>query len=554
MKFLKNIYSCFFSCILALYACDRYEPMDQITDVSWYTSETIKQGDVYKVKIDSCISFMDLSQGCLSHEWILEDGSVFMKDDFNIKDGNFQSHTAPEKGDRSSNPTESVLFGKQGMTKVILRDVFPEFVKSNTLVPVESIKEGENWILTKEFPIDVFGKLNPSVSIRKTDGTEVLNLPEGYEIPKDKVEWATIELQSGDKLIFVDNLGGDRPDTRTWMLAGKTFDGKEVEFRFPNAVEYSNFTITSKRELPLEAVNKIIPLKVMVKPTTAPFCIDSQASSLDPQNPSVIRLQASNGEFDKFIGAEGAFNVQITAVDGTLINDIHVKSVSINDNDKAVLLLTLSERLYAEEKISLTYCSESGLIKAADGRPLQSFEKVAIKNEYKGVSVVPEDARKGNGFELPYRGHYWTDKVCFPFFSLSTEQAYEGEYSLKVNISSALPKLAFYMQSKPIYYSIKPGTYKLVHYIYVESGADQLAGRKYGIKYMDANKDHFKDGAPQYFRFPAESGKWIMNSMIVTYTKADLVGGKIGYKFEFPKDTPAGSVFYLDSIDLFEMR
>ena len=92
---MKNKYiinSLIAAAMLSVVGCKNdYDPMDTLCDVSWYTSETIKQSGVYKVNVDSFISFMDLSQGCLKHEWIIEEGSKFLKNDFNYKDGNLSS-------------------------------------------------------------------------------------------------------------------------------------------------------------------------------------------------------------------------------------------------------------------------------------------------------------------------------------------------------------------------------------------------------------------------------------------------------------------------------
>ena len=279
---MKNKYiinSLIAAAMLSVVGCKNdYDPMDTLCDVSWYTSETIKQSGVYKVNVDSFISFMDLSQGCLKHEWIIEEGSKFLKNDFNYKDGNLSSQVDENKGLVSTRQQESVFFAKPGMTKVVLRNVFSEWVRSNTSEPVEAVKEGDDWVLTKEFPIDVYGKLDPAVTVKKLDGTVVLDIEPGYEVSDDKEQWTKIELMAGDQLVFIDKEGGDRPDSRTWAVANRTYSDKEAVVRFTNANTFSGFTISSSRKEPKANVRKIIPLVVTVKPCTDPFEIDYASS------------------------------------------------------------------------------------------------------------------------------------------------------------------------------------------------------------------------------------------------------------------------------------
>lgn len=76
---------------------------------------------------------------------------------------------------------------------------------------------------------------------------------------------------AGDQLVFIDKEGGDRPDSRTWAVANRTYSDKEAVVRFTNANTFSGFTISSSRKEPKANVRKIIPLVVTVKPCTDPF-------------------------------------------------------------------------------------------------------------------------------------------------------------------------------------------------------------------------------------------------------------------------------------------
>lgn len=552
MKFKYIINSIIVATTLSVVGCkDDYEPIDTVSDTSWYTSETIKQNGVYKVNIDTIITFFDLSQGCLKHEWIIEDGSKFMKDGFDSKKGNLSSQVDEGKGLVSNHTVESVFFGKAGITKVTLKNVFSEWVKSNTTDAVEAVEDGNNWVLTKEFPIDVYGHLDPALTIKKTDGTVILDLKSGYEIPENKDEWTKVELTAGDKLIFVDNGGGDRPDTRIWAIANKTYNDKEASVRFANPNTFSGFAITSSRTEPKANIRKLIPLTVTVKPCTDPFEIDFSSSYVDAKSPDLIVLQAKNGAFQIASGVADNFKVNIG-------NDTEIKvlDVMIDDNDNSILKLKLEEKVFPDETVSVSYNPGDNKIVATNGnRELQIFADKEIKNNYMGESVITGNAIKLCGFEFPYGGSYWADNQSLKYCSLSGDRYYEGAQSLKVDINSTLSNQIFFMQTEPKFFKIEPGNYKLMHYIYVEKAGSDLAGKPYSMYSMSANKEqHDENGTLLQFKFPEKTGEWVLNTMIVNYTANDIKNGKIGYKFVFPKETPQGSVFYIDNINLIKLR
>ena len=553
---MKNKYiinSLIAAAMLSVVGCKNdYDPMDTLCDVSWYTSETIKQSGVYKVNVDSFISFMDLSQGCLKHEWIIEEGSKFLKNDFNYKDGNLSSQVDENKGLVSTRQQESVFFAKPGMTKVVLRNVFSEWVRSNTSEPVEAVKEGDDWVLTKEFPIDVYGKLDPAVTVKKLDGTVVLDIEPGYEVSDDKEQWTKIELMAGDQLVFIDKEGGDRPDSRTWAVANRTYSDKEAVVRFTNANTFSGFTISSSRKEPKANVRKIIPLVVTVKPCTDPFEIDYASSYVDVTAPDIIVLQAKNGAFLKATGVTDDFTVKV-ASDNT---ELDVIEVVIDESDNSRLNLKLATPVYPDEKILVSYNVGANEIVATNAnRVLQNFSDQEIRNDYLGESVIPDAALKLCGFELPYAGNYWADNNSLKHCSLSGDRYYEGAQSLKVDINSVLSSQIFFMQSEPKYFALEPGTYKLMHYIYVEKAGSGLAGKPYSAYSMGANNEqHDEDGQIVQFKFPEKTGEWVLNSLVVTYTADDIKNGKMGYKFVFPQTTPQGSLFYIDNINLIKLR
>ena len=399
--------------------------------------------------------------------------------------------------------------------------------------------------MTKEFPIDVYGKLDPAVTVKKLDGTVVLDIEPGYEVSDDKEQWTKIELMAGDQLVFIDKEGGDRPDSRT-------YSDKEAVVRFTNANTFSGFTISSSRKEPKANVRKIIPLVVTVKPCTDPFEIDYASSYVDVTSPDIIVLQAKNGAFLKATGVTDDFTVKV-ASDNT---ELDVIEVVIDESDNSRLNLKLATPVYPDEKILVSYNAGANEIVATNAnRVLQNFSDQEIRNDYLGESVIPDAALKLCGFELPYAGNYWADNNSLKHCSLSGDRYYEGAQSLKVDINSVLSSQIFFMQSEPKYFALEPGTYKLMHYIYVEKAGSGLAGKPYSAYSMGANNEqHDEDGQIVQFKFPEKTGEWVLNSLVVTYTADDIKNGKMGYKFVFPQTTPQGSLFYIDNINLIKLR
>lgn len=137
--------------------------------------------------------------------------------------------------------------------------------------------------------------------------------------------------------------------------------------------------------------------------------------------------------------------------------------------------LKLATPVYPDEKILVSYNAGANEIVATNAnRVLQNFSDQEIRNDYLGESVIPDAALKLCGFELPYAGNYWADNNSLKHCSLSGDRYYEGAQSLKVDINSVLSSQIFFMQSEPKYFALEPGTYKLMHYIYVEKQVQVL--------------------------------------------------------------------------------
>lgn len=136
--------------LTALVGCNdnEYIAPNTFSDVSWYTSFPLNTAN--EISVNKAISFMDLSVGALSHQWIIERGNFFLKPVFS------QSDSLPLFIDTtldtiSTSPTIHVLFSKIGTAKVRLRNTFSEPVTYKGTKPLVAKQEGNVWVIDTTF-------------------------------------------------------------------------------------------------------------------------------------------------------------------------------------------------------------------------------------------------------------------------------------------------------------------------------------------------------------------------------------------------------------------
>lgn len=126
-----------------------YIAPDELSDVSWYTS--IFPGQVNQVAFGKSVSFMDLSQGSLTHEWTIytEDSTYFMNSGFQPSWGadTLKLHINRNANLNNTDPTVHVLFRKEGNARVRFRNTFSSSVSYKGTIPRNAVKEGNVWVL-----------------------------------------------------------------------------------------------------------------------------------------------------------------------------------------------------------------------------------------------------------------------------------------------------------------------------------------------------------------------------------------------------------------------
>lgn len=565
----KNIFkSLLLMLTVATISCEKeYVPLDTVEDVSWYTSETIKQSyEKYTVNADSVISFMDLSQSALSHEWIIEEGSYFQKDNFNMNLHPYIEQIDESKGLVSKKAIEHVCFTKLGETKVTLKNRFANCVTSNTNELISAVEDGDNWLFTKEFIVDVYGKLNPAVQIFKIVGEnepeEVFLFEEDYVVPNDPDQWQSITLTAGDKLRFVDLLGGDRPDSRTWTIGEDTYIDAETDVTFTSPDTYSDFFIQSTRTLPVATYKKRIPINVIVEASTELFVAKEEDVAINTASSNIIYVPAKNGAFLIANGVVEDFSVTVETGEGIAVDGITVTGVQISPSNSAMLEVTLSDVIYPKEKVMLSYTAGENKILSSDGgREFQSFTDIEVINNYEGVSAMPTNTTETTtsadayGFELAYSGNYWTPSdLNSDLFLAQTDTYHAGTSSLRVQALTATTALKFYMLNEKHRFEVEHGTYLLTHYVYVEKLGDGAAGKNYDFITAKFSAHVNSAGEPQHFQIPSTTGEWVKQEIIVKYDDSSLNNGKTGFRIDFYAGLPEGTTLYIDDINLIKLR
>lgn len=139
---------------VVLVSCNDNEYIEPVSfaDVSWYNSlgptapREIAQG--------KSISFMDLSVGTLSHQWIIEKGNSFLKIPFTTNDSLYK-YIDTTLDTINTAATIHVYFPTVGVSKVRLRNTYPVPVSYKGKTTLNAVQEGNVWVIDTTFVFTV---------------------------------------------------------------------------------------------------------------------------------------------------------------------------------------------------------------------------------------------------------------------------------------------------------------------------------------------------------------------------------------------------------------
>lgn len=508
---------------------ETYKAPNEFSDVAWYNS--IYPGLPYNVEVGSYVSFMDLSQGSISHEWSIEEGNKFLKTGFKASDS-LPLFIDPTMGLTTNNETVHILFLKPGLNKVRFRNTFKDSVAYKGTKQLKAVKEGNFWVIDTTFIVDAFEDLKPAFKVFK-GSQEVLSISE-TDLPKaiDSDNWPTVEVEAGDELQYVDMTTIDRPNGRTWYVTGgkpTSLNDSIANIAYFSLGEYKAGTFKSVRsgDRPARSVSKIIPLKVKVIPSSKPFVFNGNLK--EAQN-ETISFNIT-GEAAPFSGQEEFFKVHVVNSKSGFNADIHVATAKVNDLDATIIELKLSQPIYNTDIITVSFAN--GNIQSVDTRVLSNFSDKTVIMNY-GASIL--DSSKF-GFENLATG-WWIQHTAY--WSSSDAVVASGFYSMKFtnsNIATA-PGRAITYGPKPG--PIVAGDYLVKAKIYKVPGCTitsfNIAFEKNWVR-KELKFDHLPEG------------KWGQVSLVYTQPK-DQPDESIFMDVNGPAQWGGGTgTFYVDDIE-----
>ncbi len=529
---------------------DEYTPIDEVNDVAWYTSETVKQPLPYKKQVGSFISFMDVSQGAKSHEWEVTSDIQFLQSKFDVASDSLWLFIDETKtGTKCKDRTIHAYLGKPGLQMVTLRNVFPEYVKSNEVdsLSVEAVQMADGrWMFERKFPIDVYGEIHPAFTVLKSDGTEVLDVKDDVMVnPGDSAKWPTVKVEAGDVLTFIDQTTDDRPNASEWEIKGSkatVYRGDTITAKFMKLGVYHGSTLLAKREQPdpVASARKMIPLKIEVIPSNKPYEFDGEAMQVAAKSRTIsFSTTGEVGEIAEYEDFE--FEVHVVNTKAGYDEIVGTAGISISSKDATKIELTLLTDIYNSDDITVSYNGTG--IKSVDGRTFLPFTNVKVQmvNDAKNVLGAGINAGFESAGGVIGAAGWWSANNLVPYVKRSTDQKASGTASLLFDLLEGYETLGSYYTMRAGNFPV--GTYVVRHKIFVDPATPVTAT---GIPYFI---EGFNTSSHALYSLPQARGEWVTQEVVVDYPIVAGLQLKINI-YKDPLVNAGGAKFYLDDIEL----
>lgn len=485
MKNIKIIISvlCLF---MLLWTCNdngyqEYVAPDELSDAAWLIGLNQNSQDPFSINASTHLSFLDLSQGAVSHEWIIEEGNNFLNEGFTANDSlpNFINENA---GLSITDPKAHILFNNSGFNKVRLLNKFNEPVSyTSSSGTFNAVQEGNLWVIDTTFTFDVYAKIKPAFKVYQ-DGTEILHVTEDNEPTIEDIDsWPTVDVEAGSSITFEDLSTIGRPNGRSWRFPEGTpsqVGGVTANVSF---FQLGTFTgeMRSFRTAPLPTATeiKLVPLKLNVIPSSQPFVFSGQLKEAENET---ISFQV-NGEVVPFSGQEANFTVNVSNAAAGFNQAITVQSAQVSSTDATYIELVLSDPIYNSDTITVTYNNASGGITSTDTRVLQSFGPENVTS-YFGGNILP--ANGWASFELTGGGvnnAYASNQYFIPggqgngqfgdlIWERVTTNSTDGAASMRYKLPNvAIPTVNLFGFSIAKPNGIPAGTYRISYKVFKEN-------------------------------------------------------------------------------------
>lgn len=371
------------SLISVLTSCkdDEFEPLNNVAECTWHVSTDQENVSPIQLNLNNYISIMDLSQGMLSHQWVVsDDGTKFLngKMEWGQTDyTNLIDESIPHTNDLK---TIHVYFTKPGDHTVRLCNTFRRQVvypysvyDDNTGGYIKKYcyakQEGDVYVMDTTFHIRVYDpNLVPAVKVY-SDPECTQEIKTGIVGGTEEApEYEKYELEYGKSVYIKDDSYG-LPNKWTFKCADTGVNDELTSFDTPyqfTAKKFSDklllLSMTIERTSASEGKGKytpkaspktlVVPLAITVVPSDDPITynirqIDQTHIAIDLDNsefgykeinPSSLKLTYSN-----------SYN-RPSAVRGS----VNITAAEVNKQSRYELILTLVEKIYNTDELTLT--------------------------------------------------------------------------------------------------------------------------------------------------------------------------------------------------------
>ncbi|WP_282039577.1 hypothetical protein [Saccharicrinis aurantiacus] len=427
MKHIKILFTLFL--MVTLFACENeYEPLNEYSDVDWYTSGF--QNDKV-VGLNKYMSFSDLSHNAMSHSWSFSDtsGCKFLKGNITRQDSTYIPFIDESLDTISDAGTVHVLFTTPGLKHIRLRNTFVDNVSFKGNDTLEAVNQNGEWLIDTSFVVDVYDSIQSAFKVFR-DGIELVNVDFDQQVfLSDSSSWPVQEVMAGEKLEFVDMSTVGRPDSRTWYLNGgnpsTSADSVALINYYKLGTYYARMVSSrSGQNIPAGSKMKYIPLKVEVIKSTLAFKLSDDIVETDDE----VLILNMTGEVSPFSGLESDFTVHVTNANG-FDQNIEVQSASVSATSGTTIELKLAEPIYNSDVITVSYVG--GTINSLDERQLEAFSLKPVTMYQPNLITNPGFEDTDNLWGTP---HTFTDGTTpAKGAELSMDNPKNGDFSMYVN-------------------------------------------------------------------------------------------------------------------------
>ncbi|MEM9897201.1 MAG: hypothetical protein AAF789_12610 [Bacteroidota bacterium] len=390
-----------------------YIAPDDLVDATWYFSQL--PGDGFVVAEQGYLTFADLSQGTLSHQWIIDSGAFFLQEGFDVNDS-LPLYIDYEQGRSTEDAYAHIVFMSPGLHEVRLINTFPDSVTYTGSTPLNAVRQEGNeevWVIDTAFVVDVYGFIKPAFDIYKgslevAGGQQspvvedlIVSVREDDQVSiADSANWNTATIEAGEVIFLVDKTTTDRPENfQLFMPGGKNLGVLQDSLRAVSFGTIGTFTGGTYRvsrtsdDLPQTSTTKQVPLRVVTTAPQSPLILLS--TELMQNDDRSITLEIS-GQLDE----DAVINPSefiVNAKNGGFNGAISVSNV-VPSSDRLSLTLNFADAVYNTDTLTVSY---NGSSITSFTRPLQAFSNIPVINFY-GENRFKEDWRSfeiGNASE-----------------------------------------------------------------------------------------------------------------------------------------------------------